>query len=76
MSITRERPLSPHLQIYRPQLTSVLSVFHRLTGIFLSISCVGLSLWLISMALGEEAYAEFMKAVGGWGTDKVDSSNN
>ncbi|HCX87770.1 MAG TPA: succinate dehydrogenase, cytochrome b556 subunit [Gammaproteobacteria bacterium] len=67
MSITRERPLSPHLQIYRPQLTSVLSVFHRLTGIFLSISCVGLSLWLISMALGEEAYAEFMKAVGGWG---------
>jgi len=61
------RPVSPHLQVYRPQLTSVLSVLHRLTGIILSLSSVGLSLWLISLALGEEAYAGFMKAVGGWG---------
>ena len=32
-----KRPLSPHLQIYRPQLTSVLSITHRLTGIALSL---------------------------------------
>jgi len=61
------RPVSPHLQVYRPQLTSVLSVLHRLTGIILSLSSVGLSLWLISLALGDEAYTGFMKAVGGWG---------
>ena len=33
----RKRPLSPHLQIYRPQLTSVLSITHRLTGFALSL---------------------------------------
>ena len=32
-----KRPLSPHLQIYRPQLTSVLSITHRLTGFALSL---------------------------------------
>ncbi len=67
MPNVRSRPVSPHIQIYRPQLTSVLSVLHRLTGIFLSLSSVGLSLWLINLALGEEAYAGFMRVVGGWG---------
>ena len=53
----RERPLSPDLQIYRPQLTSVLSITHRLTGIALSVGSPLLVFWLISAAAGPSAYA-------------------
>ena len=35
-----ERPISPHLQIYKPQITSVLSISHRLSGIFLGLGLV------------------------------------
>ena len=44
-----QRPLSPHLQIYKPQITSVLSIFHRLTGVFLSLGSVVLVVWLVSL---------------------------
>ena len=50
------RPLSPHLQIYRPQLTSILSITHRGTGIFLSLGTLVLAYWLISIAGGEGPY--------------------
>ncbi len=50
------RPLSPHLQIYRPQLTSVLSITHRATGIVLSIGALALVYWLASLASGEVYY--------------------
>ena len=50
------RPLSPHLQIYRPQLTSILSITHRGTGVFLSLGSVVLAYWLMSIAGGEESY--------------------
>ena len=53
----RDRPLSPHLQIYRPQLTSVLSIFHRLTGIFLTSGAAMLVCWLLTAAAGPEYYA-------------------
>ena len=45
-----DRPLSPDLQIYRPQLTSVLSITHRLTGVALSIGSPLLIYWLIAAA--------------------------
>ena len=48
-----DRPTSPHLQIYRPQLTSVLSISHRISGIFLVLGVVCLCGWIISLALGE-----------------------
>ena len=51
------RPLSPHLQIYRPQLTSILSITHRGTGIFLSLGVVVLAYWLVAIAGGESSYA-------------------
>ncbi|HCU88979.1 MAG TPA: succinate dehydrogenase, cytochrome b556 subunit [Gammaproteobacteria bacterium] len=51
------RPLSPHLQIYRPQLTSILSITHRATGIFLSVGILAITYWLISIAAGENAHA-------------------
>jgi succinate dehydrogenase / fumarate reductase cytochrome b subunit len=51
------RPLSPHLQIYRPQLTSVLSILHRMTGIVLGGGAVALVLWLVAVACGGDAFA-------------------
>ena len=53
----RDRPLSPHLQVYRPQLTSVLSIFHRLTGVFLSTGAAMLCCWLLTAAAGPKYYA-------------------
>ena len=55
--IHNERPLSPDLQIYRPQLTSVLSITHRLTGVALSIGSSLLVCWLLAAAAGPSAYA-------------------
>ena len=56
----RQRPLSPHLQVYRPQLTSVLSILHRATGIALSLGLLVMSGWVLSLALGETAYEFWM----------------
>ena len=50
------RPLSPHLQIYRWQLTSVLSILHRAAGVALSIGTVVLVWWLIAAASTPEAF--------------------
>lgn len=50
------RPLSPHLQVYRPQLTSVLSIFHRFTGIALMGGTIPLVIWLAAIARGQTAY--------------------
>jgi len=51
------RPLSPHLQIYRWQLTSVLSILHRATGLFLTLGAVVLVVWLFAAALGDSPFA-------------------
>ncbi|HET6159565.1 MAG TPA: succinate dehydrogenase, cytochrome b556 subunit [Dongiaceae bacterium] len=50
------RPVSPHLQIYRPQLTSILSILHRITGVFLSIGILVLVGWLVAAASSAEAF--------------------
>ncbi len=50
------RPLSPHLQIYRPQLTSVLSFAHRVTGLILGIYAVALVAWMTAAAAGPQAF--------------------
>tara|TARA_R110002095_G_scaffold202227_2_gene183712 strand:+ start:1309 stop:1686 length:378 start_codon:yes stop_codon:yes gene_type:complete len=51
-----QRPLSPHLQVYKPQLTSVLSIFHRAAGVYLSLGIVALSLWIISLAAAKPCF--------------------
>jgi succinate dehydrogenase / fumarate reductase cytochrome b subunit len=51
------RPLSPHLQIYRPQLTSVLSIIHRMTGVGLTLGAVLVVWWLLAAATGPEYFA-------------------
>ena len=50
------RPLSPHLQVYRPQLTSFTSILHRLTGIGLAVGLLYLVCWLVAAASGLEAF--------------------
>ncbi|GAB2178079.1 succinate dehydrogenase, cytochrome b556 subunit [Dongia sp. agr-C8] len=50
------RPLSPHLQIYQRQLTSVTSILHRFTGIGLAIGLLYLVCWLTAAASGLEAF--------------------
>ena len=52
MADSARRPLSPHLQIYRPQITSVLSIFHRLSGIALAGGLVFLVGWFLAAAVG------------------------
>lgn len=52
----KARPLSPHLQIYKPQLTSILSIFHRGSGIFLSLGAPFLVFWLWTVASGPANY--------------------
>lgn len=61
-----QRPLSPHLQIYRPQLTSVLSVTHRATGIALVVGTLVLVYWLLAAASGAEAYGSAQQLLGSW----------
>ena len=50
------RPLSPHLQIYRPQITSVLSILHRITGFALSVGTLFLVFWLYAAAYAAELF--------------------
>jgi succinate dehydrogenase cytochrome b subunit len=61
-----ERPLSPHLQIYKPQLTSVLSITHRGTGLALSVGAVFLVWWLSGVAWNEECFAWAQAFWGSW----------
>lgn len=62
----RERPLSPHLQVYRPQLTSVLSITHRATGVALAAGTLLLVCWLIAAASGPQAFASLQSFMGSW----------
>ncbi len=52
-----DRPLSPHLQIYRWYLTMALSIAHRASGVALSAGLLFLTWWLVALAGGEEPFA-------------------
>ncbi len=62
----RPRPLSPNIQIYRPQLTSVLSIANRISGVVLSLAAVVLVIWLLAAAAGPEAYTVVQGALASW----------
>tara|TARA_B100000927_G_C16153441_1_gene344271 strand:- start:150 stop:536 length:387 start_codon:yes stop_codon:yes gene_type:complete len=64
--MNRPRPLSPHLQVYKPQLTSILSILHRGTGIVLSIGSIFLVSWILVLTLGESAYQIYSQLVNNW----------
>lgn len=59
-----QRPLSPHLQVYKPQMTSVLSILHRMTGVGLTVGLMLFAWWLVAAAIGPGAYAVFMSFAG------------
>jgi len=54
---TDSRPLSPHLQIYKMPMAGLMSITHRITGIFLSIGTITLGLFFIAAAGGPESFA-------------------
>ena len=64
-----QRPLSPHLQVYRPQISSVLSILNRATGIALSAGALVLVWWLVAAATSPEAFGQvqwFLDSALGW----------
>ena len=62
----RERPLSPFMigPYYRPQITSVMSILHRITGVVLSVGAFFLTAWLAAVSLGPDAYVVFSAYAG------------
>jgi succinate dehydrogenase / fumarate reductase cytochrome b subunit len=58
------RPLSPHLQVYRWQITMAMSIAHRITGIMLAGGTLLLVWWLVALAMGPDAYARVQGVVG------------
>ncbi len=61
-----ERPLSPHLQVYRPQITSMLSILHRLTGFGLAVGSLLLAWWLVAAAYGPSAFGIVQGFIESW----------
>ena len=61
---TVERPLSPHLGIYRMQITMLMSIMHRITGGALYFGTILLAAWLVSAAMGERAFAAVNEVFG------------
>jgi succinate dehydrogenase / fumarate reductase cytochrome b subunit len=59
-----ERPLSPHLQIYRLTLTMLMSIFHRITGAALYVGTLLVAWWLIAAASGPNGYASVQWFMG------------
>ncbi len=62
----KKRPLSPHLQIYKPQITSVLSIMHRITGVALTLGTVLVVLWIATLSLGESFYEYYVLFIKSW----------
>ncbi|GAB5389001.1 MAG: succinate dehydrogenase, cytochrome b556 subunit [Alphaproteobacteria bacterium] len=62
----RERPLSPHLQIYKPQITSMTSIAHRITGVGLILGLVMITFWLAAAAAGPDAYEAYLGFATSW----------
>ena len=63
---TGERPLSPHLQVYRWQWTMALSILHRATGTALAVGTLLMTWWLLALAAGPDAFADAQGFIGSW----------
>lgn len=60
----RERPLSPHLSVYRFQYTMLLSITHRLTGVALAVGFILFAAWLAAAARGPAEYSQAVAVLG------------
>ncbi len=65
-NVSADRPLSPHLQVFRPIVTMVMSILHRVTGAGLYIGMVLLVWWLVAAAAGPEHFAIINGFLGSW----------
>ena len=65
-SAPSNRPLSPHLQVYRWQITMTMSILHRVTGVGLGIGTLLIAWWLIAAATGPEAFDTAQAFIGSW----------
>lgn len=63
---TNNRPLSPHLQVYRLPLSAMISIVHRATGAFLAMGTALLVWWLMAIADGEVAFQAAQSVMGGF----------
>lgn len=63
---SQNRPLSPHLQVYKLPLTSMMSITHRITGVALSVGTLLLVWWLVAAAAGPEAFGTAQSFIGSW----------
>lgn len=66
MATKNNRPLSPHLQVYKLPLTGIISITHRLTGILLSAGLIFIVYLLSALAAGPDAYAAMQAITGIW----------
>lgn len=60
------RPVSPHLTVYRFQITMAMSIIHRITGVALYFGMILLAWFLVAAAWGDEALATFQGVAGSW----------
>ena len=60
------RPLSPFLTVYRWQITMIMSILHRATGVALAVGTLALVYWLVAAAMGPDAYADAQELFGSW----------
>ncbi len=58
------RPLSPHLQVYKPQITTFTSIVHRATGVALAVGMLLMTWWLVAAASSEQAFATVQYFIG------------
>lgn len=65
------RPLSPHLQIYRPQMTSITSIFNRITGNAMLLAALLIVWWLLAASFGPEYFAVADGVITSWLGDLV-----
>jgi len=66
--LAADRPLSPHLQIYRPMLTMLMSIAHRITGFGNAVGFLLSAWWLVAIAAGPEQYtvvSSFFASIAG-----------
>ncbi|WCE03542.1 succinate dehydrogenase, cytochrome b556 subunit [Pseudoxanthomonas sp. JBR18] len=63
---TRQRPLSPHLQVYRWQIQMATSILHRATGIILALGALLIATALVTLATGPDAWNWISTQAGTW----------
>lgn len=61
-----QRPLSPHIQIYRWPLSMALSIVHRATGVGLALGLILMTWWLLALASGPDAFATVQAVMHSW----------